>query len=192
VLADWNWKGYENKPLTVNVYSSCQQVELFLNNRSLGKKETNRSTKFIATWDVPYQPGSLVAIGYDGDKKVKTAALHTASAPAKIKLSADRIQLKANNEDLSYITVELTDTKGNLNPRADNLVHFKIEGPGTIAGVGNADPRSLESYQRPQRKAWHGKCLVVIKSTEKPGDIKLEVTSAGLAGKSLLIRSSLN
>jgi beta-galactosidase len=189
VVADWNWKGYENKPLIVNVYSSCERVELFLNNKSLGIKQTNRSTKFMAAWDVPYQPGTLVAVGYDGEKKVNTAVLRTAAAPAKTRLSADRLKLKANNQDLSYITVELTDANGNLNPGANNLVHFKVEGPGEIAGVGNADPQSLESCQQPQRKAWHGKCLVIIKSTGKPGDITLKASADGLAAKTVLLHS---
>jgi beta-galactosidase len=189
VVADWNWKGYENKPLTVNIYSSCPQVELFLNNKSLGKKETNRATRFTATWDVPYQSGELKAIGYDGDKKVNTSILRTAGEPSEIKLSADRTKLKANNQDLSYITVELTDSKGNLNPRANNLVHFKVEGPGTIAGVGNANPESVESDQLPQRKAWRGKCLVIIKSTGKAGDIILKASADKLTGKTVILHS---
>ena len=189
VVADWNWKGYENKPLTVNVYSSCPQVELFLNNRSLGKKETNRAAKFMATWNVPYQAGELKAVGYDGDKKVNTSVLRTADAPAQIKLSADRTKLKANNQDLSYITVELTDAKGNLNPRANNLVHFKVTGPGTIVGVGNANPTSVESDQLPQRKAWRGKCLVIIKSTGKPGEITLNASADKLTGKTVLLHT---
>jgi beta-galactosidase len=189
VVADWNWKGYENKPLTVNIYSSCRQVELFLNNKSLGKKETNRATKFVATWDVPYQPGELKAVGYDGDKKVNTAILRTADAPAKIQVSADRTKLKADNQDLSYVTVELTDAKGTINPRANNLIHFKVEGPGTIVGVGNANPESVESDRQPQRKAWHGKCLVIIKSTHKPGNILLTVSADKLSGKSVILHT---
>ncbi len=189
VVADWNWKGYENKPLTVNVYSSCQQVELFLNKKSLGKKETNRSTKFMATWDVPYQPGALVAVGYDGDKKVNTATLNTAETPVKIKLAADRVQIKANNQDLCYVTVELTNANGYLDTRAENMVHFKLDGPGEIAAVGNANPQSIESYQRPVRKAWHGKCLVIIKSTGKAGDITLTASADGITGKTIILHS---
>jgi beta-galactosidase len=188
-VADWNWKGYENKPLKVNVYSSCAEVELFLNGKSIGKKATDRSTKFMATWDVPYQPGKLTAVGYTGDKKINTAELNTATIPVELKVSADRDQLKANNQDLSYVTVDLTDKNGNINPRAENLVHFSLTGPATIAGVGNANPRSLESYQLPQRKAWHGKCLVIIKTTGKAGDIVLKVSSPGIPDKSLNLKS---
>ena len=187
VVADWNWTGYEGKPLSVNVYSSCPQVELFLNNKSLGKKETSRATKFMATWDVPYQAGELKAIGYDGAKKVNISVLHTAAAPVKIRLTADKSKLKANNQDLSYITVELLDAKGTLNPRANNLLHFKVDGPGEIVAVGNANPVSLESNQLPQRKAWRGKCLVVIKSTHKAGNITLTASADKLTGKSVIL-----
>jgi len=188
--ASWNWKENENKALTVNAYSSCQQVELFLNGKSLGKKETNRSTKFIASWDVPYQPGKLVTIGYDGDKKVNESVLTTATAPARMKLSADRSKLKADNQDLSYITVELLDKNGTLNPDAQNLLHFKVTGAATIAGVGNANPTSLESFQRPQRKAWHGKCLVILKTTGTPGPISLQVSAAGIPAKTVNLQSN--
>lgn len=187
--ANWNWKGYENKPLAVNVYSSCKEVELFLNGKPLGKKETNRATKYIATWDVLYHTGTLTAVGYDGDKKVSTATLKTALRPVTIQATADRSQIKANNQDLSYVTVELTDANGTLNPIAENLLHFKLEGPGEIVGVGNANPMSLESDQLPQRKAWQGKCLVIVKSQEKPGIIKLTISSDGMAGRDILIHS---
>jgi beta-galactosidase len=99
-------------------------VELFLNNKSLGKKPTNRSTKFMAVYKVPFAEGELKAIGYDNGKKVNTAILKTAGAPTQIKLSADRKIIKADNEDLSYVTVELVDKNGTRNPNADNLVSF--------------------------------------------------------------------
>ncbi len=191
-VADWNWKGYENKPITVNVYSSCQQVELFLNGKSLGKKTTDRSTKFIASWDVPYQAGDLVAVGYDGDKKVNTATLSTVGAPVNMKITADKTQLFPVDQDLSYVTVELVDSKGNVNPRAENLVHFTIDGPGEIVGVGNSNPTSVESYQLPQRKAWRGKCLVIIKSkNHERGIITLHVSSDKLPSKTIKIKSEL-
>ena len=189
VVADWSWKGYENKPFTVTVYSSCPKVELFLNGKSLGKKETNRASKFMATWDAPYQAGELKAIGYDGDKQVNQSILRTADAPAKIKLTADRTKLKADNQDLSYITVELTDANGNINPVASNLVRFKVSGPATIEAVGNANPESVESNQLPQRNAWRGKCLVVVKSTHGAGTITLTATSSGLASKTVTLQS---
>jgi beta-galactosidase len=189
VVANWNWKGNEDSVFEINIYSSCDEVELFLNNKSLGKKPTNRSTKFMAVYNVPYAAGELKAIGYDNGKKVNAAILKTAGAPSQIKLSADRKIIKADNEDLSYVTVELVDKNGTRNPNAENLIHFEIEGPGTIAGVGNANPVSVESYQLPQRKAWQGRCMVVIKSGKTPGNILLKVMSPGLISSQVILKS---
>ncbi len=129
-VSDWNWPGYENKPLQVSVYSSCDEVELFLNNKSLGKKKTDRSTEFMAIWDVPYQPGVLKAIGYKDKKQVNSATLPTANEVSQIKLQADRMKIKSDGQDLSYITVELTDANGIRNPKAENLVSFEIRRSG--------------------------------------------------------------
>ena len=189
-VGNWNWPGYENKPIEVTIYSSCPQVELFLNGKSLGKKPVNRSTKFIASWHVPYQQGILKAIGYDAKNKlINSATLTSASNPVNIKLTADRNIIKANNQDLCYITVELLDSKGNLNPLAENLVTFEIDGPGTIVGVGNGNPRSLESYQASERKAWRGKCLVIVKSAKSRGEIKLKAVAEGVNAGSISINA---
>ena len=190
VVADWNWASYENKPFKVTVYSSCDEVELFLNNHSLGKKITNRSTQFLAHWDVPFQVGTLKAIGYKNRKQVNQAQLVTASQVSKIEMHADRTELKANGEDLSYISVSLCDQNGVRHPKAENFVKFEIEGPGIIVGVGNANPVSLESYQLPQRKAWQGRCMLVVKSTGKPGAIHVKATSTGINSSELTLTSN--
>jgi beta-galactosidase len=187
---DWNWNGNEGKTIDINIYSSCEQVELELNGKSLGKKITDRSTKYSAVWKVPYEAGTLKATGFNGKKKVAQAELHTAGEAARIRLSADRIKIGADGQDLSYITVELTDSNGILNPKADNLISFEVEGPGSIAGVGNANPVSLESFQLFRRKAWRGKCMVIIKSDRIAGKIKVRATSQGLASESLDIESN--
>jgi beta-galactosidase len=187
VAPDWNWKGFENKPLEVNVYSSCEEVELFLNGRSLGRKPTNRSTEFTAKWDVPFQPGVLRAVGYDAGRQAGSAELRTAGEPARVKLSADRSDIRADGEDLSYVTVELTDARGVRNPKAENLVRFSVEGPGTIIAVGNANPFSTESYQQPQRKAWQGRCLVIVKSERRAGRVVVRASSQGLPPATLAI-----
>ena len=180
VRASWNWNGFEGKPLEVSAYSSCEKAELFLNGKSLGVKKTERSNQYTAQWTVPYAAGEIKVVGMNGSKKIATALLRTAAETASVKLTPDRTTIKADGQDLSYITVELTDAKGILNPQAENLVKFHIEGEGTIVAVGNANPMSLESYQLPQRKAWQGKCLVIVKSTGKPGEIKLTASVAGL------------
>ncbi len=189
-VADWNWAGNENTPLEVTAYSSCDEVELFLNSRSLGKMKTDRTTEFKATWNVPYQAGELKAVGYTGKKQVNTAILRTAADPVQVKMSADRNIIKANGQDLSYITVELVDDNGIRNPKAENPVKFEIEGAGKIIGTGNANPVSLESFTAPERKAWQGRCMVVIKSDYVEGKIILRASSPGLTPASIVISST--
>ena len=187
-VSNWNWAGYQSKPIEVNIYSSCAQAELFLNGKSLGKKPTNRSSKFMANWQVPYQPGELRAVGYNTKNKVVTSAiLATAATPVTLQLTADKKTIKANNQDLVYITVELKDANGIRNPLAENLVKFEIEGTGTIVGVGNANPRSLESYQLPERKAWQGRCIVIIKAGKLASEIKLKAIAEGMTTASIII-----
>lgn len=176
VVADWNWKGSEGKPLEVNVYSSCEQVELFLNGRSLGKQSTSRSNQFRAVWQVPYQAGTLKAVGYNKNKAVNTAMLSSAAEPTQLKLTADRNVLQANTQDLSYITVELLDGNGVRNPKAEQLVKFEINGPAVIEAVGNANPMSVESYTLPQRKTWQGRCLVIVRTTGQKGNVTLKAS----------------
>lgn len=189
-IASWNWSGNEGRKMPVKVYSSCEQVELFLNGKSLGKKGVNRSSEFMASWEVPYEPGKLKAIGYKGKKIVNSSELNTAGTVANIKLTPDRINLKSNNQDLSYVTVELADNNGVLNPAAEDLISFKLDGPGTIVGVGNANPVSTESFQKNERKAWHGRCLVIIKSGKEKGDITLRATTGALTSSVLKIQVS--
>jgi beta-galactosidase len=188
LLADWTWPGQEGKPLEVAAFSSCEEVELVANGKSLGRKPTTRATEFWAGWSLPYQPGTLVAIGYSGGKKVATIELRTASSASRLKLQADRTTLHADNQDLSYVTVELIDREGVRLPKAENLVQFEIEGPATIAGVGNANPTSTESYQQPRRKAWHGRCLVVIKAGQKPGEAVLRAMARGIKTGEIRLR----
>jgi beta-galactosidase len=180
VVADWNWEGFENKPLEVVVYSSCDRVELFLNGKSLGTKGTSSDARYTATWSVPYQPGELKAVGYKGSKRVTTALLNSAGKPTKINLTADRSRLTGDGQDLSYVTVELLDEKGVRNPKAEDTVTFSLTGPGSIVAVANANPVSLESYQLPRRKAWQGRCLAVVRSGKRAGEVKLRASVEGL------------
>jgi beta-galactosidase len=189
-VASWNWEGDEGKILPVVVYSSCDEVELFLNSKSLGRRKTDTTNKYTAQWNVAYQPGELKAVGYSNKKKVNEALLQTAGNPSRIKLTADRTTINADGQDLSYITVELTDDKGVRHTKAEDLIQFEIEGPATIIGVGNAKPNSLESYQQPQRTAWQGRCLVIVKAEKKAGAIILKAKAANRQPAQITITSS--
>ncbi len=179
-VADWNWEGYENQNFEVNVYSGHEKVELLLNGESLGMKETNVDNEFTAVWEVPYQPGELKAVAMAGENVTAEHVLKSAGAPAKIQLTADRTKLSANGQDLSYVTFELLDENGFRNPKAENLVQFEIGGPGEIVAVASSNPMSTESFRQPQRKAWQGRGLVILKSVKEGGEINLLVKSDGL------------
>jgi beta-galactosidase len=189
VVADWNWDGYEGKPMMVEVYSAFDSVELFLNEKLIGVKSTNCDNEFIARWEVPYAQGSLIAIGFKDGKRIEHAKLNTSASLSKINLKPDRTEVRANGQDLCYVEVELSDSKNIINPKAENLIKFEVSGPATIVGVGNSNPKSLESYTQPQRSAWRGRCLVILKSTRDGGVISLKVTSQGLETSTISIES---
>jgi beta-galactosidase len=156
----------------------------------LGRKKTNRGNKWIATWQVPYESGILSAKGYDGSSEVATCELKTAEKPLKISLTADHTILEADGQDLSYITVEIQDVNGVKNPVAENLVQFEIEGPGSVIAVGSSNPMGIESFKQPLRKAYQGRCQVIIKSENIPGNIKLKASSDGLSPAEIMISSA--
>ena len=187
VKPSWTWPGYEGKDMTVVAYSACESVQLLLNDKVIGKKATSRDTEFKATWVVPYEKGILKAIGYNKNTQAAQWQLVTAGEPAKIRLIPDRKTIKADGRDLSYVTVEVTDENGILNPNFNDLINFNIEGEGKIVAVGNSNPTSVESFKQPYRKAYEGKCLVVIQSESKPGGIKLAATGKGLVSGGVTI-----
>jgi len=138
---------------------------------------------------VPYSPGILKGVGVENEKEIESTVLQTSGDAAKIKLTSDRKEILANGQDLSFVTVEITDKDGIFQPNAMNRLHFAIEGAGTIAGLCNADTKDCDHYVSNTRKAWHGRALVVIKSNHDAGNIKLTVTSPGLADPTLNIKS---
>jgi beta-galactosidase len=188
VLADWTWPGYENTPMDIEVYSNCGEVELFFNSKSFGKKFNSRETEFITRWNVSYQPGVLRAVGYDNEQEMTATELGTAGEPVRISLTSDRISIKADGQDLSFITVEILDENNIRNPKAANLVNFEIEGPGTIVAVGSSNPFGIESFVQPKRKAYQGRCLVIVRSAREAGSIVLTASSDGLQQDQVTIR----
>ena len=188
-VAEWNWEGHENQPVEVVAYSGHEKAELFLNGKSLGIRQTNQENQWMATWEVPYQPGELKVVAFDAEKEVATQFLKTAGQPERIELSADRTEILANGQDLSYITVELPDENGLLNPATEKQVWFTLEGPGKIIAVASSNPMSVESFQQPVRKAYKGRCMVIVKSGKEPGRIVLKAKSENLDESQITILS---
>ncbi len=177
IFPHWNWK--EGQTVDIWAYSNAEEVELFLNDKSLGVKKKLGDDLHLM-WKVPFAPGTLKAISRTGGKQVLVQEVKTAGAPAKLVVTADHSTIKADGTDLSFVTIDVVDANGVIVPDADNLMKFQIVGGGAIVGVDNGDPVSHESFKVPQRKAFHGKCLVVVQSGELPGVIKLTANSEGL------------
>jgi beta-galactosidase len=186
----WTWPGFEGKTIQVEVYSKYPKVRLYQNNKLVSEQATDRDQQFKATFALPYSSGQLKAVGVENGKEMESTILQTSGDAAKIKLIADRKEILANGQDLSYVTVEITDIDGIMQPNATNRLQFNIDGPGVIAGVDNADIKDIDTYAGNTRKAWKGRAMVVIKSTHDVGDIKLSVTSNGLEEKSIIIKST--
>jgi beta-galactosidase len=145
LLPHWNWPGKEGAEIDVRALSNCEEVELFLNGRSLGRQTLKRTETL--KWKVPYAPGTLSAKGFKGGKLVAETKVETTGGPAALQLTPDRAAIDANGEDVSMIAVAVADDQGRVVPEAKNAVKFELEGPGRIIGVGNGDPSSHEPDQ---------------------------------------------
>ena len=177
---NWTWPGREGKPMTVEVYSRHEMVRLYLNNQLVGEKPTTRGQNFAASFTLPYQPGTLKAVGLDNGKEVDGAMLETVGEPVAIRLTPDRAAIKADGQDLSFVQVEVVDKAGHLQPNAGQNITFSLSGPGTIAGLGNALLKGDEPYQGSQCHVYHGRALIVVRSSGKAGECSLNAQSAGL------------
>jgi len=185
VFPHWNW----NEGDIIDVwayYNQADEVELFLNEKSVGSKKKN-ANDFHVMWRVEYQSGELKAISKKEGKKVLEKKINTAGSPAKIKLLADRSEIQADGRDLSFVTIKILDKENNLVPYASNLVEFNINGPGFIVGVDNGYQASHEPFQASQRKAFNGMCLAIIQSDGDNGTIVLEAISKGLISANISI-----
>jgi beta-galactosidase len=189
-LKRWNWSGHEGEKFRVHVYTRSQQVKLELNGKIVGEQNVDQEKSITATFEVPYEPGKLVARCYDNGRETTSQTLLTTSKPAAIRLIADRTKIKADRNDLSYVRAEIIDSKGNIVPDADDIiVNFEVTGDGEVAGVGSGNPRDMSSFQQPNKKAYQGICLAIIRPETTPGKINVRATAEGLKETSLVITS---
>ena len=186
----WNWPGHEGKNIELEIYSRYPRVRVYLNDQIVAERPTTRNEEFKAFIPVPYQPGTVRATGINEDgSEGESVVLRTADEPTNIVLTADRTLLQANGQDLCYVTVELTDKDGTLNPIAENELTFSIKGDGEIVAVDNALLKDTTPYTSLTRKAWKGRAMVIIKTTKKSGNITLKATSPGLKTKTITVKS---
>jgi beta-galactosidase len=186
IFPHWNWE--QGDTIDIWAYTNLDEVELFLNDESLGVRY-NSDSIFHLVWRVPYVPGVLKATGRKGENTVLEKEVKTAGPPSSIRLIPDRKIINADGSDLCFITVKVVDANDILVPRADNLIKFQLIGNGTIVGVDNGCQTSHEPFKADYRKAFNGMCLAVIRSGEEKGTIKVKATSEGLEESEVVIET---
>ena len=174
----WNWTPGEQIDMWC-YYNNADEVELYINGKSQGIRSKDAEHLHVV-WNVTFEPGTVKVVARKDGVETASQEIHTAGEPAQIRLTPDRSTISSNGTDLSFVTVEILDKDGNLCPNAENLVQFEISGNGFIAGVDNGSPISLERFKDNKRKAFYGKCLVVLQNNGKKGIIKLDAVSEGL------------
>ena len=209
MLPHWNSEGREGEVTPVFVYTNYPSAELFINGKSQGRRTKDltvnvhnsadslsivtfkRQQRYRLMWmDTVYEPGTVKVVAYDADGNVAAEKeMHTAGKPYAIELEADRTAIKADGNDLSFITVKVVDKNGNLCPNAANEIVFKVKGAGSYCAGANGDPVSLESFQEPHMKVFSGMMTAIVASSEEPGEIVLEASSKGLRKATIVIKT---
>jgi beta-galactosidase len=183
VFPHWNWEGREGEEIAVWVYSNVEEVELLVNGKSIGSQKVPHLGH--VQWKVKYEPGYIEARGSKGGQVVLTEKRETTGPTVAIRISADRTEIHADGEDIAILKVEALDKEGRPVPTADNLIGFKVSGAGALIGVGNGDPNCQESDKEPKRSLFNGLAQVIVQSTKRPGEIRIEAAKEGWDGPEL-------
>lgn len=210
VLPHWNWENMIGKEIPVFAYTNAEEVELFVNGKSMGRKvkgvdkadlpvdflrwdkenRKNYQSAYRLRWDVKYQPGAIKVVAYTKGKVVAQEEVKTAGLPASIELIPDRTVIDADGQDLSYVTVLVKDKDGNICPTADNHIRFFVEGAGVIEAVGNGDSATVAAFKADYRRAFNGKAMLIVQSKKgEKGPINISVYSDQLKSNKVVLHA---
>ena len=189
ILPHWNWEERIGEITPVHIYTSGDAVELFLNGKSLGRREKSHSYDRLTWDDVRYEPGSLKAIAYKKGQKWAEELVETTGKPAALQVTAEKTELKSDGTDLSFIRVAVVDSQGRVVPRSKNHLKFSVTGPAEIIATDNGDATSLLPFQLSERDAYNGLALVILRSQYmKQGKVVLTVESKGLPKQKIALK----
>lgn len=189
LFSDWTPKNLSPHEENVEVYSNCEEVELFLNGKSLGKKSKPKDDS-PRNWKVNFETGTIKAVAMNGGKVVANYELQTAGKPAKIMLTVDKTTIRNTWDEVAFVQVMVTDENGVLLPNAADLINFEVKGAGLIAAVDSADFNSHEPYQATSRQAFQGICFAMLKANKNAGKITLTASSPNLKSASVTINAA--
>ncbi|TVR70011.1 MAG: glycoside hydrolase family 2 protein, partial [Marinilabiliales bacterium] len=176
----WNWEGHEGTPLQVSVYTRCEQVRLELNGQVLGVKDVSEETSLTARFEVPWEPGELVAIGMDEGREVAREVLRTTGLPHGLRIRPERDAVKAAPGELVWFNIEVIDKEGLPVPAAEIPVELIITGPAELQAVGNGNPSGMKSFRQPLVKTYGGRCQLIVRPGMEPGEITVLAKSPGI------------
>ncbi|MEH0628383.1 glycoside hydrolase family 2 TIM barrel-domain containing protein [Streptomyces stelliscabiei] len=177
-VASWTWPGWEGKPVTVEVYSDADEVELCLNDRPVGRAPTGPAHRFRAAFDLPYEPGELCAIAYRNGEETGRCRLASAQGPVTLTAEADRPTVTAAHGELGFVTLTLTDPHGTCWTGADRPVRVEVSGPGELIALGSAAPQTQERFDAAERHTYNGRALTIVRPTAV-GKIRIQATAPG-------------
>lgn len=178
-ISSWTWKSYENSIANVDVYSNAEEVELFLNDRSLGRKCNGKENAYIVSYEVPYEKGRLVAIDYVNGIERGRYEIQSAGEVCCIKAETDRDALKPNGQDLCFISVEMVDKDGNWNMQEEREITVSVEGAGILQGIGSSNPSNEDIYCSNKCTTYDGNALVCIRAGHNEGMITVKISASG-------------
>ncbi|WP_141502978.1 glycoside hydrolase family 2 TIM barrel-domain containing protein [Paenibacillus luteus] len=187
-VSSWSWNGYEGKPIKVEVYSDAEEIEFMVNGLSAGRAVAGEPNRFIVEFETEYHAGEIVAVAYTDGQETGRMKLCSATGEIMLKVEADRTEIFASDNDLSFIMISLVDVKGNLYNTADRKVSVTVEGAGMLQGFGSANPKSEENFFDTFHSTFDGRALAVVRPTSA-GVIKVTVTADGCTPKSVHINA---
>lgn len=176
----WNWVGNESKPIQVRVFTKATRVRLEINGKPAGEKNLTPDDKYIAVFDIPYEPGTLKAIALENETEIASKSVTATGKVAGLKLTADREILTANRNDLSFVTIEAVDDKGNPVPDASIQVKLTVSGGGEMVASGNANPVDMQSVNVPVIRTYNGMAQAILRPYAEKGTLTLTAESDGL------------
>ena len=188
-VESWTWPGFEGKQIKVEVYSDADEVELFINGKSVGRMPAGEENRYKAIFDTVYEAGTVEAVAYKDGQETGRYAVCTAGSERKLQIITDQKTLCADGQDAAYLMIAVTDEKGTVHTEFEDKIHIEVEGTGVLQGFGSADPESTENFFDKERTPYYGRLLAVVRAGQQPGEIKVRVQAGGckVAEKTIVV-----
>jgi beta-galactosidase len=187
-IASWTWEGFEGKPITVEVYSNSDEVELLIDGAAAARASVGQARAFRADFELEYQPGELCAVAYTDGVETGRSSLRTAADDLCLIAETDRRELRADTGDLAFVSLVLTDGRGIVHTGRDRQVSVSLSGPATLQGLASANPVTEEGFTSPIHQTFDGKALAVVRP-EAPGEITVTAETEGCPTTSVMLQA---